>query len=204
MPLSPEQFREKGHGKIAPWADLVNSEEWDTYGKRTDWLDDPSWLPFFLQQWRLKTPTGASFPKGKFKQLRRAVRSGCEALLAGRKIPDKQLDTLNRTLNVPGKRQLLRHGNEFQVEFVPRSEGWDWLLAQVALSFADLLTAEKKQRIKICENEDCRWVFYDTTKAQTRRWCSDKVCGNRDRVRRARARRRIESVSASALPSANQ
>jgi hypothetical protein len=49
--LSPERFREKGHGKTAPWVDLVNSEEWDTYGKRTDWLDDPSWLPFFNKQW---------------------------------------------------------------------------------------------------------------------------------------------------------
>jgi len=188
MGLSPERFREKGHGKTAPWVDLVNSEEWDTYGKRTDWLDDPSWLLFFLQQWGLKTPGDPSFPKEKFKRLRRAVRTSCEAILAGREVPDKQLHMLNRSLNLAGKRQLLRHGNELQVEFRPRSEGWDWLLAQVALSFANLLTAEKKSRIKICKNQDCRWVFYDTTKGQTRLWCSDKVCGNRDRVRRARTR----------------
>jgi putative stress-induced transcription regulator len=48
--LTHAQFLAKGHGKTAPWLDLVNSEEWDTYGKRTEWLDDPSWLPFFLRQ----------------------------------------------------------------------------------------------------------------------------------------------------------
>jgi len=45
MPLTPDQFRKKGHGRTAPWVDLVNSEEWDTWGKATDWLEDPSWLP---------------------------------------------------------------------------------------------------------------------------------------------------------------
>jgi len=51
-----------------------------------------------------------------------------------------------------------------------------------------LLAGGNSARVKICRNADCRWVFYDTTKARSRRWCSDKVCGNRDRVRRARAR----------------
>jgi len=75
-----------------------------------------------------------------------------------------------------------------RLDFVPSAEGWDWVLAQIALAFASLLTGGDKSRVKICLNQDCRWIFYDTTKARTRRWCSDKVCGNRDRVRRARAR----------------
>ena len=189
MTLTPAQFRKKGHGKTAPWVDLINSEEWDTYGKRTDWIEDASWLPFFLQQWRFAAPGGrTTFPMAKFKSLRGALRKSCQAIWAGRRLPETELRALNSALNVMGKRQLLQDQSGMQVDFVPQSEGWGSILAQIALSFANLVTSENRQRIKICLNEDCRWVFYDTTKARTRRWCSDKVCGNRERVRRARAR----------------
>jgi len=188
MALRPEQFREKGHGKTAPWVDLVNSEEWDTYGVPTDWLDEPSWLPFFLQQWRFTAPDRGPFPIAKFKSLRRTLRRSCEAIFAGRKLAKIELHAINAALDVTGKRQLIHGQNGLQVAFFPASHGWDSMLAQIALSFANLLASENQHRVKICTNEDCRWIFYDTTKAQTRRWCSDKVCGNRDRVRRARAR----------------
>ena len=188
MPLTPDQFREKGHGKTAPWVDLVNSEEWDTYGQRTDWLCHPSWLPFFLRQWRLPASEGSKFPAAKFKALRGALRKSCQAVAAARKVSRRELRTLNTALNVAGKRQLIHGQNGLQVQFVPQSEGWDSILAQIALSFANQLAGGDRSRIKICQNQDCRWVFYDATKARTRRWCSDKVCGNRERVRRARAR----------------
>ena len=54
--LTHAEFLAKGHGKTAPWLDLVNSEEWDTYGKLTEWLDNPTWLAFFLRQWHFTTP----------------------------------------------------------------------------------------------------------------------------------------------------
>jgi predicted RNA-binding Zn ribbon-like protein len=188
VPLTAAQFRKKGHGKTAPWVDLVNSEEWDTYGTRTDWLDDHSWLPFFLQQWRLASPAGTTFPVARFKFLRGTLRKSCEAIAAGRNLSEKELLALNTALNVTGRRRLIQGQHGLQVEFLPSSKGWDSILAQIAVSFGNLLASGNQHRIKICQNEDCRWIFYDTTKAQTRRWCSDKVCGNRERVRRARAR----------------
>jgi len=188
MSLTPAQFRKRGHGKTACWLDLVNSEEWDTYGNRTDWIDDASWLPYFLEQWHLVAPEHLPFPAAGFKALRAVLRKSCEALVAGQNISGKELSALNATLNVAGKRELFRRQNSLRVEFVPESPGWEWILAETALSFADLLTRENGRRIMICDNHDCGWVFFDTTKGKTRRWCSDKVCGNRDRVRRARAR----------------
>lgn len=189
MPLTPGQFRKKGHGKTAPWLDLVNSEEWDTYGVPTDWLDDHSWPRFFLQQWRFVAPSrGSAFPIAKFKSHRRTLRASCEAIFAGRQLAKTELRAINAALNVTGRRQLIHRQNGLQVAFFPASHGWEWILAQIALSFAELLVGGNHHRIKICLNNDCSWIFYDTTKARTRRWCSDKVCGNRDRVRRARAR----------------
>jgi len=188
LALTHAQFLAKGHGKTAPWLDLANSEEWDTYGKRTEWLDDPSWLPFFPRQWHFSAPNHSSFPAAKFKALRSSLRKSCEALFAARVIPAQELRAINRALSLSGKRALIQRQNGLRVEFLPHTRGWELILAQTALSFAETVAPEKSGRIKICLNSDCRWIFYDATKGRTRRWCSDRVCGNRDRVRRARAR----------------
>jgi Conserved protein containing a Zn-ribbon-like motif, possibly RNA-binding len=83
---------------------------------------------------------------------------------------------------------MFERQNGLQLEFVPSARGWDWILAEIARSFAETLSVGESTRVKICRNDDCRWVFYDRTKGKTRCWCSDKSCGNRERVRRARAR----------------
>jgi predicted RNA-binding Zn ribbon-like protein len=56
-----------------------------------------------------------------------------------------------------------------------------WLLAQ---STADLLLSENASRIRSCAAETCRWLFLDTSKNHTRRWCDMKICGNRMKARR--------------------
>ena len=59
-----------------------------------------------------------------------------------------------------------------------------WLLAQSAF---DLLTGETMQRLRSCDNPECRWLFLDTSKNHTRRWCDMKLCGNRMKARRFKA-----------------
>src|SRR5262245_56106935 len=149
MALTPDEFRKTGHGKVAPWVDLVNSEEWDTYGRRTEWLGDPSWLRFFLAAWRFPAPDRARFPAAKVKALRSAIRKSCESLDAAERIPEKELHALNSALNVAGKRQLIHGQNGWQVQFVPRSEGWEPILSEIALSFASRL-GDGASRIKSC------------------------------------------------------
>lgn len=43
-------------------------------------------------------------------------------------------------------------------------------------------------RIRMCAAPDCRWVFFDTSRNASGRWCSMRVCGNRDKTRRYRER----------------
>jgi predicted RNA-binding Zn ribbon-like protein len=42
------------------------------------------------------------------------------------------------------------------------------------------------ERIRSCAATTCAWLFLDTTKNRTRRWCDMKTCGNREKVRRFR------------------
>lgn len=55
------------------------------------------------------------------------------------------------------------------------------LLAQRAL---DLLIGAEPPRLHACASETCRWLFLDTSKNRTRRWCDMKICGNRAKARR--------------------
>jgi len=192
MNSAHQQFLKQGHGKTAPWVDLANSEEWDTFGKPTDHLENPAWPSFFLRQWRFAA-SARNAPRTQLRALRAALRHACEALAAGKAIPGAALRTLNSAMNVAGRQQLVesQNGNggaPWTVQFVPAVKGWDWVLAQVARSFAEALAGDGARRIRICRNDGCKWVFLDRTKGRTRCWCSDKSCGNRDRVRRARAR----------------
>ncbi len=45
-------------------------------------------------------------------------------------------------------------------------------------------------RLKVCNNAECRWVFYDRSRNQQGHWCDMTVCGNRLKNRAFRARRR--------------
>ena len=58
-----------------------------------------------------------------------------------------------------------------------------WVLAGAAV---ELLASGRM--IKACGADNCRWLFLDTSKNHTRRWCSMSVCGNRAKARRFQAR----------------
>jgi predicted RNA-binding Zn ribbon-like protein len=63
-----------------------------------------------------------------------------------------------------------------------------WL---VAASAVELLAGGDLRRVKQCPGAgDCGWLFYDTSRAGTRRWCSMEGCGSRVKMRRQYARRR--------------
>ncbi len=62
------------------------------------------------------------------------------------------------------------------------------MLRPVAWSATELLTAEEVHRVRECAGHDCGWLFLDTSKNGSRRWCSMETCGNRAKARRHRQR----------------
>ena len=54
------------------------------------------------------------------------------------------------------------------------------------LAGVDLLTSDAITHVGCCADDTCLWLFLDTTRSRTRRWCDMKVCGNRNKVRRFR------------------
>ena len=69
------------------------------------------------------------------------------------------------------------------------------MLAPVLRAAADLLTSSDLARVRECDSESCFWLFLDTSKSGTRRWCDMKVCGNREKARRHHKKQKAGSRS---------
>ena len=49
-------------------------------------------------------------------------------------------------------------------------------------------------RLKACRKHSCRWAFYDRSKNGSGAWCSMRVCGNRAKAQRRRAREKSHEI----------
>jgi CGNR zinc finger/Putative stress-induced transcription regulator len=63
-------------------------------------------------------------------------------------------------------------------------------LTGVLIQAVNARAAGQLARLKVCQAQDCRWVFYDLGRSRTGRWCAMETCGNRMKTRRYRERRR--------------
>jgi predicted RNA-binding Zn ribbon-like protein len=75
-----------------------------------------------------------------------------------------------------------------------RQVAGDPVIGAITLAVAELVTTDRWSRLRMCANDECRAVFYDTTRSRTRRWHSYEVCGNRTNVAAYRARKPTSSA----------
>lgn len=61
------------------------------------------------------------------------------------------------------------------------------MLVEAAMAFVDVVRAQRLDRLRDCEADDCTGVFVDLSKNGSKRFCSTR-CGNRMAVRAYRAR----------------
>ncbi|MCR8645446.1 CGNR zinc finger domain-containing protein [Paenibacillus sp. N1-5-1-14] len=109
------------------------------------------------------------------------------SLVLNNKTPDsKDLSVLNSALgNVYGKMRVVHGENKFSLEFMNDEDALDVMLPPIVQSAIDILTSEKElSRVKKCEGDPCGWLFLDTSRNRSRRWCSMADCGNRAKAKR--------------------
>ncbi|MCC6382399.1 MAG: CGNR zinc finger domain-containing protein [Dehalococcoidia bacterium] len=131
-------------------------------------------------------PEEASAALAAALRLRLAVYRLAAAAVAGSAPPAAAVQVLDAAL-----------GDTFsRLRVVPAAEGlaWQWQgaaedlaspLWPVALSAARLFSApERLARVRECGGDRCQWLFLDTSRNGTRRWCSMAACGNRAKAKR--------------------
>jgi predicted RNA-binding Zn ribbon-like protein len=86
-------------------------------------------------------------------------------------------------LDLQRRRRLVLDGDRWR---------WSWadddplrMVSRLVLDDGlDLLTGPEQSQLGVCAAEGCGWLFMDTSKNRSRRWCSMASCGNRAKTRR--------------------
>jgi predicted RNA-binding Zn ribbon-like protein len=128
----------------------------------------------------------------RFRDARDAIRELWDSNVEGRAPDGASLATLNTLLDRGPRVELRRTLAGVAVAHRhPEDDPTGEALARVAMPLVEAIAAGSTERLRICANDECRWVFEDVSRAGRRRWCDMATCGNQAKVRRFRARRRV-------------
>ncbi len=106
-------------------------------------------------------------------------------LAAGRPIPRERIESLTKShARALACGRLTPIEGNFGWTWSPRETPVEAVLGPISLSALTLLQQADLTRVKQCQGDECGWLFFDTTKNMSRRWCEMKVCGNRAKQKR--------------------
>lgn len=112
-----------------------------------------------------------------------ALRLALGAVLHRQKVQREWIEPINEFLRITeGHDELVHTDHDWEIQFVARESGLEWLLAAAARSAAEIIAEGPRARLRLCANPRCGLFFYDTSRTHRRRWCSMTVCGNRHKV----------------------
>jgi predicted RNA-binding Zn ribbon-like protein len=143
-------------------------------------------------------PEGAAAVLQDARRLREATYQAFSAIAQGLPAPPDALGAIQDA--------YLAALQTAQLGPVPAGLDWRWpkeddrlerVVWPLARSAVDLAVSGQLARVKRCPGDDgqCGWLFLDTSKNATRRWCSMRTCGSRVKSRRQAARLRAARVS---------
>jgi predicted RNA-binding Zn ribbon-like protein len=133
------------------------------------------------------------------KELREALAAAFYGYVEGRPPLAADVRTLERQFHSADRHRELRWEAAARNSHPRAGITWEWgrfeanaelpvwILSQSA---SRLMQSDAMEWVRACGAESCRWLFLDTSKNHTRRWCNMSVCGNRMKARRFQARRR--------------
>lgn len=167
-------------------------ERLTSYQALLDWARDQKLVPPSAAD-RLATearhhPQAAAAALARARELRETLQAVFSEMAAGRTPPTSALDVLSERVAAAyanGRLVALDGRLLWAAGAADHLDRIGWELARAA---ARLVTSDRLSAVRACEADDCGWWFVDETKNHSRRWCDMKSCGNREKMRRYRAR----------------
>jgi predicted RNA-binding Zn ribbon-like protein len=188
-----------------PALDLVNTVDWTsrgpederlrTYEDVTRWAEGAGVLDAAagrrLRRVASERPRAAAAAVEYAHQVRGTLRDLFGAIARGES-PGAALPRFNRLLADAMK----------PLEVAPDDRGrepagydWRWrgqdsdpraVVWPVIWSAAGLLRSEELGNVRVCDGDDCGWMYVDRSRNGFRRWCQMRTCGTREKTRRRR------------------
>ena len=118
-------------------------------------------------------------------ELREVIYRIFASLAEGLPVAEQDMVLFNRHLGTTMQSSKIIQQKE---AFVWKTNGdgqkLDWILNPLVRSAADLLVSDERKRVKKCGDPACGWLFLDTSRNLSRRWCDMRDCGNRAKASR--------------------
>jgi predicted RNA-binding Zn ribbon-like protein len=124
------------------------------------------------------------------------MREVTDSIVEHRAPDPHAIETVNQALHARQVIELVPSADGCSVDHRHVGDPVDDALARLVDPLVRELASGNPDRIRICDNETCRWVFYDTSRTGKRRWCDMATCGNRAKAARHRARAKATSEAA--------
>ena len=142
-----------------------------------------------LRRAAIAAPEDARAAYRRAIRLREAIYGVFQRRASGKAPAADDLATLNRFVaGMYRDAQLVVDGDRVVLQTGSAADILDRPFAAVIRTAVDLLTGAQATLVGACADDTCGWLFLDTTRNRTRRWCTMQDCGNRNKVRRFRSR----------------
>ncbi len=126
---------------------------------------------------------------------RTALRDVAHAVAHERAPEPAAIDIVNRTLASRERIELIAANDGVRLGHSHLGDPVDHAMARIAEPIVREIGAGHDDRIRVCANDTCRWLFYDESRAGRRRWCDMATCGNQAKARRHRERQKQLAVA---------
>jgi len=133
---------------------------------------------------------GSGRALARVHRVRAAMRELADASVERRPPEGPALDRVNRILRTPYGYYLVPSPDGVSLDHRHDGDPVEGALARLAESVAREVSQGHPERLRICANDECRWVFHDTSPTGRRKWCDMTTCGNRAKAARHRERQR--------------
>ena len=133
---------------------------------------------------------------GKVKTVRDALREVADAVAHDRPPNDEALAEVNRAIRSRERVELVKEADGVSIGHSHVGDPLDDALARLADPLVQEIQSGRSDRVRICANDTCRWVFFDESRSGRRIWCDMASCGNRAKAARHRARAKANAAPA--------
>ena len=137
-----------------------------------------------------RTAGDASAVLRRLATTRTALRDVAHAVAHERPPEPTAIDEVNRALRSRERVELVAADDGVRLGHSHVGDAVDDVLARIAEPIVREIGSGRDDRVRICANDTCRWIFYDESRSGRRRWCDMATCGNRAKARRHRERQK--------------
>ena len=131
----------------------------------------------------------------KVRTVRDALREVADAVAHDRSPSDQALAEVNRAIQSRERVELVKEADGVSVGHSHVGDPLDDALARLADPLVHEIQNGHGDRVRICANDTCQWVFFDESRSGRRRWCDMSTCGNQAKAARHRARAKEKATT---------